>query len=215
MDTQLSCTLYNALMNQGLHILVDGLGRQGPQQVGGVLFGIDDAVIARQLRRGVMDVDVVFTREPYNPASKSCDGFRDWSFCELPDARRTESYMRKRELVRLRHPAFVEWRRFILGGLADRDFYADIDLYMAREMDRSTKEKPSDGLLEYAQASDIPVTEVYEYFKLYVDEKVNKRLMLHALTEGFSRKINACKTQDDIDIVSRDMTRTLHGRHTA
>ena len=163
-------------MRERWYLLLDGFG--GPtEQPATVLIGVQDIVIANQLRRGVLDAELVTAWEPYNADDPRFDGFMSKGFCPLPKI--SEKNRRKRELLKLRLPSFEYWRQCVTGELwHDTSFYVDMDWYFAREVERSTREQPSEGLLEYAHASDLSIAEAYEYLKLSFEESADKKLML-------------------------------------
>lgn len=193
-------------MNAVWYLLTDNLSRNHAGRVGGVLGGVQDMVVAQQLRRGIMDSDIFVTREAYDPASETCTGIGTKGLCVLPGIERTEAFLSKRALVQIRISGFVVWRQIITAELQlQYIFYTDTDLYFAQEIAKSTSESISEGLMDYAYMAELQPMEAFEYAKLYAEEQRDKRLMLHALAEKYSRKINACSTQTEVNAVCTEM----------
>jgi hypothetical protein len=197
------------------YLLIDGLSRHNTTRVNPVLGGVRDMAIARQLRRGMMDSDILATEESYESGSLSCEGFGAGRFSELPPEIRNGSFLQKRSIVEARIAGFTEWDRLIREALAlQQDLPFDPTPYLARELDRSTKEHMSELLLDYSQASDVPPAEAFDFLTLYVRERMQERVVLHALAEKFSKKINACSTKEEIDSLRPKMARAFVGKRS-
>jgi len=173
------------------------------ESLSGVLIGLRDPVIANQLRRGVLDARLYWTRESYDASSDAHSGFRKRAFFALGRGERTETFEEKRRLLALRAKAFEIWRGIILDQLRkSEDFYGAVDPYLYRELSAS---EPSGLMREYARVMELPLEEVMQFSKLRVEENAHKRLMLHALADKYARAINTCRTEHDISAACERM----------
>ena len=169
------------------------------ESTNGVLIGVQDPIIVNQLRRGVLDARLFWTRENFDPESDAHSGYKKRALFALAASERTPIFEEKRRVLKLRVPAFEFWRGVIIDQLRKAEtFYAIVDPYLAPEIAASTKEKPTELLREYAATIGLPVEEVYEFSRLSVEENAHRRLMLHALAEKHARAINACTDEAQI-----------------
>lgn len=192
------------------YVLIDGLSMHNPTTISGVLGAARNIVVAQQLRRGIMDSYLMPMSRGFDPESKECTGYKTGGFCEMPEHLKTDLFRQKQLLIQVRKAAFYDWLRRINEALVNmRDFPIFADNEIQREIDNSTSERPASGILDYASASGMEPLEAYNFLKLYVDERINKRLMLHALAERFARQINGCRTKEEADAVSAALAKEL------
>lgn len=206
--------MYTFRMTSPWCLLVTGFSYQQRGKMSGVLGGVQDVVVGKQLRRGILDSELFFTRDEYDPAAPA--GVQDRKLCPLPETYRTEEFEKKRSLVQLRIPAFMEWRQVVLASLyRKKDFYTDMDLYFLHELAQSERGHLSQNLSDFARASGMPETEAYEYVKLYTEEHVSKQLMVFALAEKYAAQLNSCDTKEALDAVIREMSQLVLGRKSS
>lgn len=175
---------------------------------GVVLIGDRDFVAINLLRRGILDARIAITTEEYIP--ERCTGLLDGKFYSLSEKERSESTERKRQLLALRLPGLRSLLRRV-RWLIQRDatFPIDMDWYMAREIEKSPGGRLSTGILDYAAMGDRSPEEIYEYFKLTVEENSQKRLLLHAFVEKHVAALNTCMTAKEAERTCRVMWREL------
>ena len=187
------------------YILVDQFPKVG---ISPVLIGVQDAVIANQLRRGLLDAHLfTLLQQNYDENDPNCGAFSRWNgFCALPERTDTEELERTRSVLKIRREGFYFWRRWITVLLnRDRAFPEDAGWEVAREVEKSTPEHLSEGLLDYAHASGREPADAYAYLKIVSEETANRRLLVRALAEGYAAKINACTAQAEVAALCRKM----------
>jgi hypothetical protein len=191
---------------QPWYILVD-------EMVDGIVIGTQDVVIANHLRRGILDVRLLWTREPYNPNSESNTGYGKQGFFKLQHKNITSLFEEKRRLARLRAPAFHAWRALALDHLRKfTTFYDDTDWILTPELGSSTVEAPTENLLTYARMSETSIEETYDYLTLLTQEHTQIRVVIRALAEKHSRAINACVDEAEIASAVARMNKDFAGR---
>lgn len=199
------------------YVLIDSYNRNSTKETNAILGAVQDPVIARQLHKGIMDSELISTvyGERFEPDSKDFTGIRGFRFCEFPQEMITPSIEKKREVVRARIPGFQMWKRNLYSGyLSLKDSMYDDELYLAAAIEKSTPEMPSPLLVDYAEMSDMSISEAYEYLKLSTQELINKRVILNAIAEKVARQLNKCMSANEVQRVCEHMNQEFMGRNS-
>lgn len=182
----------------------------------GVLVGVRDSIIANQLRRGVLDARLMWTRQAYDPKSDTCTGYAKKKFFVLPERALNEQFVENRRLVQLRLPAFTLWRTIIIDQLSvRRAHYPEVADVFARELrDGSTADASSPWMQDYAHAAGVSLSEAHAYAKLLVDEESHRALMIHGRAERHARAINAATDMGAIELALETMRKDFYASRT-
>ena len=176
----------------------------------GIVGGINDHIIVNYLRRGILDLLIIGTNlyyDPLNPNTAAID-LKTIKFMPLVEAMNTPVFQEKKRLINLREPAFQKWKDVIITQLATQevDFYTPMDAAFEQEFSNSSIKNPSEALKDYSVASGMSLTEIYEFYKLQIEENHRHRLITHAFAMKYANKINSCTIQVEMDKIVKFLT---------